>query len=263
MEIDKRNYNEINELLKIASFAGRLILENGGETYRSEDTIVRMLENKVENVETYVTPTGIFVSIEQDGKTYTKISRITRRGTDLNKIALVNDLSRRFSKEEWDTLDINIYLRELKSINSKGKYNDFLKILAAGVAGASAMMILGGSNADFIPTFITAMLLQVFVMFLERIGFPTFIVNCVGGGFVTIFSMLFSHFGMGSSDMIIIGSIMILVPGVAITNSLRDIIWGDLVSGISRGVDAFIAAIGIATGVGVVLKIWNMIGGII
>ena len=76
MEIDKRNYNEINELLKIASFAGRLILENGGETYRSEDTIVRMLENKVENVETYVTPTGIFVSIEQDGKTYTKISKL-------------------------------------------------------------------------------------------------------------------------------------------------------------------------------------------
>src|SRR5690554_4095156 len=94
----------INELLKLASFAGQLILENGGETYRAEDTMVRMLENKVDDVETFVTPTGIFVSVEHSGNIYTKVSRITRRGTDLNKIALVNDLSRRFSKENWETL---------------------------------------------------------------------------------------------------------------------------------------------------------------
>ena len=44
-----------------------------------------------------------------------------------------------------------------------------------------------------------------------------------------------------------------------LTNSLRDIIWGDLVSGTSRGVDALIAAVGIATGVGTFLRLWDMI----
>ncbi len=252
----------INELLKLASFAGQMILENGGETYRAEDTMVRMLANKVDDVETFVTPTGIFMSVEQGGAIYTKVSRITKRDTDLNKIAHVNDLSRRFSKEEWKTLDIVKYTEELKYINSMGKYNDLLRIFASGLAAAASMMMLGGSSNDFIPTFITAMLLQVSVMFFRRIGFPTFIVNCLGGGFVTIFSILFSQFGLGSLDMIIIGSIMTLVPGVAITNSLRDIIWGDLVSGTSRGVDALIAAVGIATGVGTFLRLWDMIGGI-
>lgn len=252
----------INELLKLASFAGQLILENGGETYRAEDTMVRMLENKVDDVETFVTPTGIFVSVEHSGNIYTKVSRITRRGTDLNKIALVNDLSRRFSKENWETLDADQYIVELKSINSMDKYNGLLRIFASGLAAAASMMMLGGTGDDFIPTFITAVLLQAFVIFLEKTGFPTFIVNCFGGGFVTVFSILFSQLGMGSLDMIIIGSIMTLVPGVAITNSLRDIIWGDLVSGTSRGVDALIAAIGIATGVGALLGIWDIVGGV-
>lgn len=91
---------DINEILKLASLAGQIILENGGETYRTEDTIVRMLENKVDKVETFVTPTGIFVSVEQDGKIYTKIIRILKRSTVLNKVALVNAFSRRFSQEE-------------------------------------------------------------------------------------------------------------------------------------------------------------------
>ena len=252
----------INKTLKLASSAGQMILENGGETYRAEDTIGRMLENKVEKVETFVTPTGIFVSVEHDGKIYTKISRVKRRDTDLNKIAIVNDLSRRFSKEEWETLDVDKYIAELNEINSMGKYNYYLRIFAAGVAATTSMMMLGGNSKDFIPTFVTAVLLQIFVLFLEKVGFPNFIVNCFGGGFVTVFGILFSQMGMGSLDMIIIGSIMTLVPGVAITNSLRDIISGDLVSGTSRGVDALIAATGIATGVGAFLKIWAMAGGL-
>ena len=251
----------INELLKFVSYAGQLMLENGGETYRTEDTMARMLENKVDEVETFVTPTGIFVSIEHDAKIYTKINRITKKGTDLNKIALINDLSRRFSREKWDTLDIEKYIGELRAIEETKKFNWLFRIAAAGIAAAASMMILGGSYRDFVPTLITAMILQIFVMYLEKIEFPTFIINSLGGGLITLFSILFSYYGMGSLDMIIVGSIMTLVPGVAITNSIRDIIGGDLVSGTSRGIDALISATGIAAGVGAFLKIWDTIGG--
>lgn len=252
----------INDILKLASFAGQIILENGGETYRTEDTIIRMLENKVDNVETFVTPTGIFVSVEQDGKIYTKLSRIRKRNTDLNKVALVNDLSRRFSKAEVGELDIDHYLKELISIKAIKRYNYYLRIFAGGIAAAASVMLFGGNWADFTPTFITAMVLQVVVMFLEKKGFANFIINCFGGGLVTIFSIIFSEIGMGSLDMVIIGSVMTLVPGVAITNSLRDVMSGDLVSGTSRGIDALIAAVGIGIGVGVLLNTWFIIGGL-
>lgn len=253
---------DINEILKLASLAGRIILENGGETYRTEDTIIRMLENKVDKVETFVTPTGIFVSVEQEGKIYTQISRVLKRSTNLNKVALVNDLSRRFSKEDLAKLDIKQYRDELLAIKEMEGYNNYITIFGAGIAAASSVMLFGGSLGDFIPTFIIAMVVQTCVGALQKLGFPNFIVNCFGGALATIFSILFSQAGLGSLDMLIVGSVMVLVPGVAITNSIRDIISGDLVSGTSRGVDALISAAGIAIGVGVLLNIWYIVGGL-
>jgi len=67
-----------DNILKLAVFAGKIILENGGETYRTEDTITRMLENKVDIVETFVTPTGIFASVEVDGKILTIVRRVKK-----------------------------------------------------------------------------------------------------------------------------------------------------------------------------------------
>jgi len=253
---------DINEMLKLTLLAGQIILENGGETYRTEETIDRMLKNKVDRVETFATPTGIFVSVEQDGKLYTKLSRITKRSTDLNKVALVNDLSRRFSKEKPDKLDIKKYMDELTHIQSIGQYRYYTKVIAAGMAAAASVMLFGGTAKDLISSFIIAMLLQVLVMFFQKLGLANFIINCIGGGLATLLSILFSRIGLGSLDMLIVGSVMILVPGVAITNSVRDIIYGDLVSGTSRGMDAIISVIGIATGVGVLLNIWYLIGGV-
>lgn len=250
-----------DDLLKFAVLTGQTILENGGETYRSEDTITRMLENKVERVETFVTPTGIFASVENGGKIQTTVNRVKFRGIDLNKVALVNDLSRRFCRENIQTLNLTKYIEELNNIRSRKKYNYFLRIFFAGIAAASSGMLVGSTLRDFLPTLITAMLLQVFVTYFERLRLSTFIINILGGGFATIFGITFSHFHMGTLDGIIIGSIMTLLPGVAITNAVRDAIWGDLVSAVSRGVEALVSAISIAAGVGALLNIWFVIGG--
>lgn len=249
------------DLLKFAVLSGQTILENGGETYRSEDTIERMLDNKVERVETFVTPTGIFASIENDGKIETIIARVKVRDSDLNKVALVNDLSRRFSRENLDTLDLNKYINELNEIRSKGKYNYVLRILFAGIAAASSGMLLGSTIKDFLPTLATATLLQILVTYFEKLRLSTFIINILGGAFAALLGIIFSHFYIGTLNGIIIGSIVTLLPGVAITNAVRDAIWGDLVSAVSRGVEAIISAISIAAGVGFILNIWLVIGG--
>ena len=56
---------------------------------------------------------------------------------------------------------------------------------------------------------------------------------------------------------------MIFVPGVAITNSIRDFLSGDMLSGVARAVEAFIIAISLAAGAGMILKLWNTLGGAI
>jgi uncharacterized membrane protein YjjP (DUF1212 family) len=252
-----------DNILKLAVFAGKIILENGGETYRTEDTITRMLENKVDIVETFVTPTGIFASVEVDGKILTIVRRVKKRIIDLNKVALVNDFSRRFAKEKGNNIDCNKYIKELNDIDKKKKYNYYFRITSAGIAAAASGMMIGNKLYDFIPTFITAILLQALVAYFEKLKFSTFIINILGGSFVSVFAILFSKMGIGSLDGIIIGSIMTLVPGVTLTNAVRDAISGDFLSGVSRGIEAVVAAISIAVGVGALLKIWFILGGIL
>ena len=54
---------------------------------------------------------------------------------------------------------------------------------------------------------------------------------------------------------------MLFVPGLAITNAIRDTIAGDLVSGLTRAAEAFFVAISIAVGTGIVLSLWIALGG--
>lgn len=252
-----------NDALNLAVLAGQIILENGGETYRTEETIERILENKVDSVETFVTPTGIFTSIDKDGITTSTIKRIKARTIDLNKVALVNDLARKLSCMDVESIDFDLYKRELANIRSKRKYSFIIRLFAAGMAAAASGMTIGSRTVDFIPTFITAMFLQAFITLLEKLNFSIFIIDILGGGFAAICGIVFSQLGIGALDRIIIGSIMTLLPGVAITNAVRDTISGDLLSGISRGVEALMVVIGIAIGVGAILNLWIILGGIL
>jgi uncharacterized membrane protein YjjP (DUF1212 family) len=54
---------------------------------------------------------------------------------------------------------------------------------------------------------------------------------------------------------------MIFLPGVALTNAVRDTLAGDMVSGTSKGIEAVVIAVSITSGVGVALKLWTFLGG--
>ena len=82
-------------LLKSVSKAGRILLESGAEIYRVEETINRVLNClQVEEGSAFVTPSGIFVSFISDGKTYSKVVRVTSSSLNLTRINEVNQASR-------------------------------------------------------------------------------------------------------------------------------------------------------------------------
>ena len=95
-----------NELLQIAADAGKIMLENGAETYRVEETIMRICTAYGEpNTESFVTPTGIITSIQcYNNRTISITKRITKRTVNLEKIKRINDLSRSIS-HNWMSLE--------------------------------------------------------------------------------------------------------------------------------------------------------------
>lgn len=252
----KDKEENIRRLLIMAILAGGIMLKNGAETYRVEDTITRLCKSRynIKYVESFVTPTGIFVSIEYGDEVISYLKRIKRRTIDLNKIDMVNDFSRKFVNSN---MSIEKGIEELKKINKVENYNYWLKIVFGSMAAAFFSKLFGGTFLDFIASFLVSIIVVLTVNKLDKFDTTFFVNNIIGASIASILALILVNLGLGHNpDKIIIGSIMTLVPGVAITNAIRDTISGDFISGMSRGMEAIITALSIALGVGVVLKIY-------
>ncbi len=98
MDLVSRDRDEAKKLLLLAALTGKTMLKNGAETYRVEDTIERICKSRldIKYADAFVTPTGIFLSLEYKGEMFTYLIRIKSIRIDLNKIDLVNEFSREF-----------------------------------------------------------------------------------------------------------------------------------------------------------------------
>lgn len=254
---------ETNRILKLAAYAGRIILENGGETYRVEETICRICAAfGIKEADSFVTPTGIMISVTDDsGHTDSLIKRINSRTVNLEKISKVNDLSRRIMTR---TLTLDFVENELKKIDSTKHYAENIQILASATAAGSFTLLFGGNLKDFSVALVTGAFIKIISIRLGKIQINDFFTNIIGGALAALSALICVYFNFANHlDKIIIGSIMLLVPGLAITNAIRDTLEGDLVSGVSRAIEALFIAGAIAVGTGIVLKLWFMnFGGI-
>ena len=251
-------------IIKLATEAGKIILENGGETYRVEETINRICASyEVEFIESFVTPTGIMVSAyTSSGDNVSVIRRIKRRSVDLEKISRVNDLSRDISLSKLTPEEFDY---KLKEINSIPRYTLTKTLFFAGIAAAFFTLLFNGSFKDSLIAFFIGVIIKFITILSSELKINDFFVNILGGAIASIIALFFVYIGIGNNvDKIIIGSIMLLVPGIAITKAIRDTIAGDLLSGVARAVEAFLIAVGIAVGSGVVIGMWlNIMGGVI
>jgi len=247
---------EVRRLLIMAILAGRIMLKNGAETYRAEDTIIRLCKSRynIKYAESFVTSTGIFVSIEYNGEVISYLKRIKTRTIDLNKIDMVNSFSRSFVESN---MSVDEGIKELKKINKTENYKFYTQIIFGSMAAAFFSLLFGGTFLDFISSFLVSIVVVLVADKLGQLDSTFFINNLIGASIASILAILAVKIGIGTNiDKIIIGSIMTLVPGVAITNAIRDTISGDFLSGLSRGMEAILTALSIALGAGVILKIY-------
>lgn len=231
--------------------AGRLMMEAGAETYRVEDTMARMAQTQLLSAtHSFVTPTGIIFS--PGSPHHTKLIRIEHRSTDLEKIALVNDVSRKLAAGEYNLEEAYARLKQIERENVM--FPIWLQIVAAAVASGCFLLMFGGRWTD-LPTAIFAggfgFLVVTFIQEWTRVKF---FAEFVAALFVGLISYVAVTGGIGTElDTIIIGSVMPLVPGLLITNAVRDLMAGHFVSGLSKGAEAFLTSFAIGAGVALVL----------
>jgi len=249
------------QILHFAVRAGEIMLQSGAETYRVEDTISRILKShSFHTVETFVIPTCIITTIDHDNiELTTFIKRIKNRSTRLDKIALINTLSRQYVANKISTLDA---LREVEKIDTKPSYRPVTIIGATGISSGFFSLMVGGNYIDFFPALIIGFLIALIKIWLENKRVTSYLIYFITG-FIIGISVVVTTWLIPSLnvDPVVIGSIMPLVPGVTFTNAIRDMIGDELISGLSKGAEALFIAVSIAAGVGIAMNIFSSIGG--
>lgn len=258
----------LSECSKLALETGRIILQSGGATNRVEAMMHKVCRGfGFEECDSFVTPTGIFLSIS-DGKDQisTRIKRIDERRIDLGKITQVSQLVNALQQKDsahftHGQVRSDIFLKELKRIDGESPYSACLINLCGGATSGFFCLLFGGSWTEFAIAFMVGLLISASLKYISRLPVNNFLINALASALIVLLTKTVNIWvPYIRLDNIIIGGIMILVPGLSLTNAIRDTMSGDLVSGTARGVEALIITTGIVAGSGAMLKIWDLLG---
>lgn len=244
----KNNY-DYRLLMDTAILAGEIMLRNGAETYRVEDTVFKMLQNgECKHTQVVALTTSISATISNpDMDALTVVRRITERGTNLNKVYLVNNVSRDFCS---GSIDLETAFQRLKEIRNVVEYPAAAKRLVTALIVPLFVLILGGGIHDVLTGLINGILLVSVVYLCDKAELNAFVREIIASAFVAGLAAFVSRkLGRINMEVVIISSIMPMVPGVAITNAIRDTLQGDYMSGVTRVLEAFAKALSIALGV--------------
>ena len=249
------------EVLDLALMAGHILLENGAEIYRVEETIDRICEYYGVNSENaFVLSNGIFLTAGNARESFfAKVQHIPVSGTHLNKVAAVNQLSREIVEGKHTIQDAYRILEEIRTMPGKKRW---MQTLASGVGSAAFCIFFGGTFGDSLAAFAAGICLYLYVLWLSTPHLSKIVGNIGGGALVTVVCCLLYLMGVGENlNFMMIGTIMPLVPGVAFTNSIRDVADGDYISGSVRMLDALLVFFCIAIGVGIGFSLISLVPG--
>lgn len=236
-----------HELLNLSADIGRLLLQNGAEIYRVEESMERIFTAYGVNGQVYCVPTTIIATIvTPEGENISKGVRVRSRGTDFDKVMAVNDLCRRVCREKPELSAIQ---EELSKIPNRPVYSLPLTCLGWALVGAAFALIFGGDFFDAACAFPIGVLVCLLQFLLNKLEANQFFSLMVESFLIGTLAILSVKLGLANNaDKVIIGVLMNLVPGIALTNCIRDILAGDLMSGVSKIAEVFLIAVFIALG---------------
>ena len=246
------------EIFRIALTAGEMLIRNGAEVVRTEETIHRICASRgFFEASAFVSPTVIIIgNDEENGPSY--VCNIKKRGNDLYRIMLINDFSRRFVKTP---MSFDEAMKDLNAIVNATGYKNYVMALGGSIGSSAFSLLIGSSPKDFLPCMITAFLCMIIMFRLDQKVFSV-LLHLLLGVLIAIFGNLLTMIGFGqNTDMIIIGAMLPFLPGIPFTNGVRDFMYGDLISGTSRMVESVVLIVALSFGVGLVMNILHLIQG--
>ncbi len=248
--------------MEALQLAGKTIMENGGETYRAEETIVRMGKGfGLEEVESFAVPSGLFISfLGPDGNPVTSIKRVRRLDRNLTRVNEVNRISRMVFAGE---MGCDAALEKLRAIESMpGSFSGLWSLPAAFLCAGGFTALFGGSWVSIAAAGMVALVVQGMEMLMARFRNQKLAGSVLGGLMTTLLpGLLALILPELQTELVVAGAVMPLVPGLAMTNAVQDTMRGDMISGLSHGAQAILTAFLIAGGALMALALMRILTG--
>lgn len=237
-----------NQLLSAALDIGEQMDVSGAEVYRIEDCIRRIcFAYGATEVDVFTIPSIIVLTIQQpDGQRLTQTRRIVKSSTNLHRVDRLNHLSRKMCQER---LSYDAFTAAFSDIMQEKSYPVWVEYLSYALIAGAFSLFMGGSWGDIPAAAALGLILRAVEWLTGKLGFNRVFSNVVSSAILSALTFAAVRIGVGHhTDPIIMGNIMLLIPGVALTNSLRDVISGDTMSGLLRFLEACVIALAIAAG---------------
>ena len=242
-----------DEILSCILDMGEALLTSGAEVMRVEDTIMRLCRvYGFASCDVFtITSSIVLTAHTSGGHVLTQTRRIRRRDTDLGRVERVNALSRSLCEAPVPPTQLRAQVAQLRAT---AQYPLWVRFIMYAVISAAFSLFFGGCMGDALSAAVSGMVLFVSLRACEHMHLNDILLHMMCSALAALTAAGLVALGVGqSADKIIIGNIMLLIPGIALTTSLRDMINGDMISGLLGMCEAVLKALAIAIGCAAVL----------
>lgn len=244
-------------LLSLILDIGENLLISGAEVNRVEDTIKRISQAYgFVKTDVFTITSSIVVTVKtSQSEILTQTRRITAYQTNMQNIEKLNSLSRSICKEPLSLSALN---ENIEKIKQSPCYSNITIFIFYGVISCAFSLFYGGNLQDALVAFLCGLILKCTLDLGKNLGIQHLVLTVICSFVAGYSAMFLVRLGVGANfDKIVIGNIMLLIPGVSFTVSLRDMISGDTISGLLGLCEAVLKALAIAIGFALVIFLWK------
>lgn len=239
---------ELTDTIDVILWAGQLLLQHGANSSRVEKTIHQMgTYLGCDWVDTFISFNGLTVSASSGGEFRTKVRRVVRIGVNMTIVSGISHLTHEVVRGHLNRRQTRAELERISG--TPRHYNRWLVVLMVGLACAAFSRLFGGDWPVFAVTWGAASAAMFTRQELTKRHFngllvvtATAFVGSLLAGLATLFRL------SPEPETALVATVLLLVPGVPLINSVDDLAEGYLVVGLARGAGGALISLGIALG---------------
>lgn len=251
---------ELRDVIDLALWAGQMLLQNGADAQRVEETVQSIgTRLGAEGVDALVSPNALIVTTSSGAEFRTKVRRIISLGVNMTAVEQVSHLNHRVAEGKLDRFAVRDELTRISEMHHE--FNRWQIVVMVGLACAAFSRLFGGDLPVIAVTFVAAAVATFVRQELTRHHFNALLVVIATAFVAGLIASTASIFRLSEQPNIALAaSVLLLVPGVHLINSIQDIIKGHMVIGLVRGFTGLVISLCIALGLLLAMQLAGVSG---